>query len=238
MERIIDKEVGKIGMCVATGPSLKPYLNDIIELSKTDDNYCFLSTNQYDSMFDLRAKYRVVANNVLTIEREYKRFNSTNNTLIYADSVDTTDRELVKKLLTIDYVGYDQRHYNSKHCNVKSKCCKHIVKNRLTIQEELQKYTKNVRHYGDGSTVALHMLSFALLMGCKEIYLFGVDLNYNLGYANPNFKNPGSFNPNINDILSDFKIIKESADNIGVKVYSTCENSPINDVLHYKIFKN
>lgn len=238
MERIINKESDKIGMCVATGPSLKPYLDNLIELSKSNDNYCFLSTNHYDSMFDLKAKYRVVANSVLTIDKEYKRFNSTNNTLLYADSVDTTNRYLVKNLLTIEYIPYDQRHYGTKTCKHKSKCCDHIIDGRLTIQEELQKYTKNNRHYGDGSTVALHMISFAILMGCKEIYLFGVDLNYNLGYVNPNFKNSGSFNPNINDILSDFKIIKESADNIGVKVYSTCKNSPINNVLPYKIFKN
>jgi hypothetical protein len=236
MEKIINKEKGKTGMCVATGPSLKPYLDNVIELSKNSDEYAFLSTNHYDKMFNLSADYRIIANSHLTVGSVHNMFNSKPNMLLYADSVDTTPRDLVKRLLKVDYIGYDQRHFKSKPCNKPTACCNHIIKDRLTVQEELQKYTQNEKHYGDGSTVALHMLAFSILMGCNPIYIFGVDLNYSKGYANPNFRNPSSFAPYLSDILNDFKTIKESAEKIGVKIYSTCEGSPINDVIPYKKF--
>ena len=57
-------------------------------------------------------------------------------------------------------------------------CCKNIINNRLTIQEELMKYTKSEIHYSSANTVAMHMLAFSILLGCKTIYLFGLDLNY------------------------------------------------------------
>lgn len=237
MNRIINKEKGKIGMCVATGPSLKPYLEKVIELSKDSNNHTFLSVNHYDHMFDLNAKYRILANNELTIKKTHMLFNSKPNTLIYADSVDITPRNIVKNLLKIDYLSYDQKHFNSQPCPNKLECCNHIIKDRLTIQEQLQKYTGHDKHYSSGATVALHMTAFSIIMGCNPIYIFGVDLDYGKGYANPNFKNFGSFQPYLNDIVEDFKIIKESADKIGVEIYSTCKNSPINNVIPYKEFK-
>jgi hypothetical protein len=241
MKKIINKERGKIGLCVATGHSLKPYLDNVVNLSleqKNKDKYVFLSTNHYDSMFNLNANYRIVANNVLNIESEFRRFNSTPKTmLLYSDSIDITNRNTVKQLMNVDYMGYDQRHFDSKPCPSPSSCCDHIINGRLTIQEELQKYTGHIKHYGAGSTGALHMVSFSILMGCNPIYVFGVDLNYSKGYVNPNFRNPNSFTPYLDDILNDFKIIKESADVIGVNIYSTCEGSPINNVIPYKKFK-
>jgi hypothetical protein len=108
----------------------------------------------------------------------------------------------------------------------------------MTIQEELQKYTKTNLKYGTGSTVALHMLAFSILMGCKTIYIFGVDLDYSKGYASGNIVNYDSFTPYINEILNDFKIINEMANNLGVKIYTTSMESPLTTIFEYKNFKD
>jgi|APGre2960657373_1045057.scaffolds.fasta_scaffold00085_31 hypothetical protein len=243
---IIDSHNNKIGMCVATGFSLKPYLEMLSLLSKDMKNkYCFLSVNEFESMFDLDADYRVVANSMFTVAKEYERFNNKKNTkLLYADTVDLTDKEFVSKFLKINYLPYDQRHFKHTHCTWgsgvggRSECCENICEDRVTIQEELQKYTKSNLTYGTGSTVALHMLAFSILMGCKTIYIFGVDLDYSKGYAGGNIVNYDTFTPYLNEILNDFKVIKEMAQNIGVDIYTTSEDSPLTTVFQYKEFKN
>ena len=68
---------------------------------------------------------------------------------------------------------------------------------------------------------------------CKIIYLFGLDLNYKLGYVTSNQKNNDSFEPHLKNILNDLEIIDNMAKNIGVKIYSTCKNSPINNIFEY-----
>lgn len=243
---IINSHNEKIGLCIATGFSLRPYLELLSELSKNNkEKYCFLSVNEFDTMFDLDADYRVVANSMFTVSKEHNRFNNKKNTkLLYADTVDVTDKLYVDDVLNIDYLPYDQRHFNHNHCTWgsgvggRSECCNNIDLTRITIQEELQKYTKTNIRYGTGSTVALHMLAFSILMGCKTIYIFGVDLDYSRGYAAGNIVNYDSFTPYINEILNDFKIINEMANNIGVKIYTTSIESPLTTIFEYKDFKD
>ena len=242
IDDIINKHEGKVGMCIATGPSLSPYLGVVESLSKNNkDGYCFFSVNEFDTMFSLKADYRVVANSQFTVSSPYLTImNKTPQTkLLYADSVDTTNPIMAESLLTVDYLSYDQRHHKGKHCDVRAACCDNIVDGRLTIQEELQKYTNFHKHYGDGSTVALHMLAFAILSGCKTVYIFGVDLGSPSGsyyYADGVTKNHDSFDPYLGEILYDFKTIKNMAKNIGVEIYSSAKESPINNVFEYKEF--
>ena len=241
IEDIINKHNGKIGMCVATGPSLKPYLNIVDLLSNNNkDEYCFFSVNEFDTMFSLKADYRVVANSSFNLLSTACGIinNNPGTKLLYADSVDTTNPVTVEEsLLTVDYLSYDQRHYKGKHCDVKSACCDNIVEGRLTIQEELQKYCDHHKHYGYGHTVALHMLAFTILSGCRSIYIFGVDLNYKNGsYVDGKSKNDDTFDPYLGEIIYDFKTIRNMAKNIGVEIYSSTKDSPINNVFEYKEF--
>lgn len=240
---IIDSHKGKTALCVATGPSFRPYLEQVKALSKENSkDYCFLSMNDFDKIFELRADYRVVANNVLSIEKEYLRYNK-GPTLIYADSVDTTPRARVEELMSFDYLPYDQRHFKGDHCiwgegeDGRAPCCEHIIPGRLTVQEELQKYTGCPELYSTGATGALHMVAISVLLGCKEIYVFGVDLDYTKGYATERkSRNWDDFGPYIDGIVDDFRIISESAEMAGAKIYSACKGSPINRVLEYKRF--
>ena len=233
--KIENIEKDKIGLCIATGPSVIPYVSDLNMMSDDNRNkYCFLGLNQFENHFDFNVDYRVVCNDYLTVARNFKLFNSnSSSTLLYSDSADLTDKYVANKLLKIKYLSWDQRHFNNKECINKAKCCKQIETNRLTIQEELMNYTKSNVYYSNGSTVSIHMIAFSILLGCKIIYLFGLDLNYKLGYVTSNQKNNDSFEPHLKNILNDLEIIDNMAKNIGVKIYSTCNNSPINNIFEY-----
>jgi len=238
---IIDKHKSKTGLCVATGPSYKLYIDLIGKLSNSKDKFCTLSVNDFDEMFYLNADYRVVANSIFTVKREYERLNRNPSTVLcYSDTVDTTNKNLVENVLNVNYFTYDQRHFGNKTClelyneDRSNGCCRHIDSRRVTIQEKLKEYTGYKALYSSGSTVSLHMLSLSILSGCKNIYIFGVDLDYSKGYANSNFFNNDSFNPYLREIIEDFSTINKSAQNIGVNIFSCCENSPINSVIRYK----
>jgi hypothetical protein len=236
-EDIVNKNYNKVGICIAKGPSLNIYLNKLKNCYKNKkDLFCFLAVNDYESVIDFDVDYRVVANSVFTILNEHKRFNKKKQTrLLYSDSVDTTNDKIVNFLLDIEYLNYDQRHFNGQKCIPVQNCCKKITP-RFTIQEYLKNYCKTDFTYSSGSTVALHLLAFSILMGCKNIFLFGVDLDYKLGYANPKLYNDDSFDPYLQDIMNDFKIINQMAKNIGVNVYNTSYNSPLNKIFEFKNF--
>ena len=196
-----------------------------------------LSTIGLDLMKHLSPDYWVIANTILTVQARHKSFNllkQNNGKLIYANSVDMTQNP--EKYLEIDFLPYDQRHFDHKPCPVYDQhfnCCSnvaHLMPHRLTVQEELQKYCKHDIHYGTASTVALHMLAFSVLMGCKRVYLSGIDLDYKLGYFDRKTYNPDSFLPWLDQILDDFKIIKNSCDNIGVEIINLSPISPLKDI--------
>jgi hypothetical protein len=236
---IIYSNTNKIGFCIASGPSLKPYIKNLQNISRTKRyKFCLFSVNDIDKWYNFKCDYRVFANNIQTIKNSFLdliKFKKT--TIVFADTVDLTPIWLYKLLLyRVNFFVYDQRHFLGKNCVPYSDCCNRIQKNRLTIQEELQKFCNYNLRYGTGHTVAVHMLSLSILSGCKEIYLFGVDLNYKLGYANDNITNNDSFDEWIDEIIYDFNIIYQSALNIGVKIYSCSKDSPINKIIPFKEF--
>jgi hypothetical protein len=232
--------VNKIGLCIASGPSLNQYKKIIENISiKNRNKFSLFSVNEVDEWFNFNSDYRVFANNEQTIVKNFKQFRKNKkSTIVFADTVDLTKKWIYKFLLFgLDYLPYDQRHFNSKTCKPISLCCKRIQEHRLTIQEELQLATNHNIIYGTGHTVALHMLALSILTGCKTIYIFGVDLNYKIGYANPNVFNHTSFDEYLIEIIQDFDIIYKSAKNIGVEIFSTSKNSPINNVIPFKEFE-
>ena len=233
----INKE--KIGLCIASGPSLDPYLNIIAKIAKGErKKHVLFSVNEIDNWYSFKSDFRIFANNVLKISNNFIFFQKNRKTkIVYADSVDLTPKWLCRVLLyKIDFIPYDQRHFNFEPCNPFRKCCLNIKVGRLTIQEELKASCNYSEKYGTGHTVAVHMLATAILSGCKEIYLFGVDLNYKLGYANNNIYNSSSFDQYLEEIIDDFDIINKSAKNIGVKIYSCSIHSPLNKILPFKEF--
>ncbi len=105
--------------------------------------------------------------------------------------------------------------------DIRERCCHRIDENRKTIQETLQEFSGHNKHYSTGNTVALHMLAFAIIMNFDTIYIAGLDLDYNLGYANDNLVAPADFwknSPETRNLVNDLQIIKQSADLVGTKI--------------------
>lgn len=236
-DSIINLFPNKIGLCLASGPSLKGYIDKIIEVSKNHrDNYAIFSVNELDYWFNLKSDVRVFANSELTIKNLFYELNKNLETIVmFADSVDMTPRWLYKFLLVrLKYLPFDQRHFNHLPCIPRAQCCKNIRFERETIQEVLQKYCNSFEKYGTGHTVALHMLAVSILSGCKDIYIYGVDLDYKKGYVKNDTFNNDSFDFWLDEILEDFSKINKSALNIGVNIYSCSINSPINSIFEYR----
>lgn len=242
-QNLINKEHGKSAFVVGMGPSLGNHIDKISELSK-NDNYVLISCNDVDIHTNLNPHYWVWANSEDNIGRIYQRLNSKNSTLIYADSVDLTERSKVEELLSINYVSYDERHHNDQKCG-NGKCCDHMIPGRLTIQEELKKYTNFNERYTNIGTIAIHMLSVAILLGCKNIFVTGVDLDYSKGYFGGkkgdqarNFHScRESFTNNLKTILDTIALINNSAKNIGTNIYCLDKDLPISTILEHSIIK-
>jgi hypothetical protein len=220
---LIDVHIGKTAYACAMGPSFKKYLNTVEE---NKNNNVVVTCSDFHTMTNLKPNYWVFANSMKDIINSLP-----DTTLVYADSVDPTHRDWVLSNLKYPFVGYDQRHFNGKKCNECPNGCSNLIPNRKTIQEVLQDYTGYNKRYGTGETVALHVLALSIIMGCKDIYLFGVDLDYSLGYVDDKTQNYDSFNPYLSFILDDFDIIVNSAKKIGVNVYNMSETSPLKNII-------
>lgn len=115
------------------------------------------------------------------------------------------------------------------------KCCSRMIENRLTIQEMLQKHSGYDQHVGCGTSVGLFAIMFAVLMGFEKIYVAGYDMDYGLGYANPeatrfqhrvNGAAIGHWKViHRNTILNDLTIIKNSAKLLQTEIINLNKNS-------------
>ncbi len=133
--------------------------------------------------------YWMNANSVFPIpDIDYKAINKLKNTtLLFAHTaLRKLDYSVIESKLKINWFEYDQRHFGSRPCNnqidprfdlnEKQECCDYI--GPTTIQEFLQEKYNTTEHYSVGSTVAIHALSLAIILGCKTIYIGGVELPF------------------------------------------------------------
>ena len=225
-EQIKNKHLNKTAFICGLGPSL----SDTIEyITKNRNEIVLISCNDIDINTNLKPDYWVFANSLQTFPFMLERFKKyEGTTIVHSDSVDSTPREWIEKNSSgLNYIGYDQRHFNNSKCNNCPNGCKNFIDGRLTIQEELQKFTNYDLRYSTGDTVAIHMLALSILLGCNKIFISGVDLDYKKGYYN-SYMRPHSvieFDVCINNILNDFKIINDSVKNLGIEIINTSEDS-------------
>jgi hypothetical protein len=130
-----------------------------------------------------------------------------NNNIMWHDGRDAPE---------VGFAGFNQFGY----------CCTQKITNRPTVQEYLQKISKTKQHYSTGDTVALHAISFAIILGLNPIYVCGLDLNYKLGYANGNScpYQDDEWNKFKNNTLNDLNILNESAANREIKIINLTQN--------------
>ena len=164
----------------------------------------------------------------------------------------------MNKVATSDQLlVYNQKHFQDKPCVPKCLCCeisREFVKGP-SIQELLGKLNNSeFAAYGQGSTVALHGYSLAVLLKANPIYLAGIELpirykDYkaynNLFRPNETFQSKlkrvvvdyflSSRNRATDfghagreSILNDFRAIFEVSESLGITTFVVSETSPLN----------
>lgn len=231
LEDFIGKERNKIAYVCGMGPSLKNYLSQV----ENTENVV-IACSDVDTMTNIIPDYWVFANSGAgsspNMNERWKKFKDT--VIVHAYSVDSTPNSWIRENVITNYIGYDQRHFNDTDCSNCPGGCNNRISGKKTIQEILMNLSNYERRYGTGHTVAVHCLALAILLGCSEIYLFGIDLDYSLGYVDNNTTNNDSFSPWLPEILEDFQIMKESAQNMGIKIYNMSEVSPLKKIFETK----
>lgn len=116
--------------------------------------------------------------------------------------------------------------------STKGVCCHQ--KTNITLQEKLQEVSGHSQHASPGQTVGLFAVMLAVIMGCNPVYITGLDLDYTLGYADSskrvnmgvNIGNVGHWKHAYRDfLLSDMKIIRESAELLGTNIINLNKES-------------
>ena len=233
ISQLKNREREKICHVIGHGPSLSNHLE---YLSNLDQNNIIVSINEVDAFTNLKPDYWLTSNPMYTVDKIYDRINKFPETkFIYSDVTDTTPTEIVESLLKVEYFTFDWLHFESRpnSFSVKGKefgcnnawipCCSQI-KNRLTIQELLMTISENDFHYSTADTNIIHALALAVILGPKIINIYGVDLDYKKGYVGGHQTNGSgathgdSFDFWMDRIQSDFYIIKESANLLGISI--------------------
>ena len=103
-----------------------------------------------------------------------------------ANSTVSIDYQKINKNLRIPWFEFDQKHFNGLGCDQQIEnhfnldleeplnCCQY--KKEITIQEYLKDTYNLDSHYSSGATVAIHAVALAIILGCKKIYLGGIEL--------------------------------------------------------------
>jgi hypothetical protein len=124
------------------------------------------------------------------------------------------------------------RCYSQSGHSLRGRCCEQNVPARTPIQEWLQNISGHHSHYSTGDTVALHAIAFSILMGCSPIYISGLDLDYNKGYADEKkndwlekARSPNAWTPVRKNLENDLNILNASAKKRGIEIFTLNQNS-------------
>lgn len=177
---LIDAHIGESALILGSAPTL----------GLVDAHSVQVGLFVGDSMLRTRIRppirYYVRANSDpnLTRNTHVSDLNKLDATWIIAETVmesQTPVRQLLQEISPADKESFvfDQRHFGGSSCSVLAECCRVLDMEpgtNLTIQEILASYSKSNSLYSSGSTVALHALALAVIMGCKEIHIAGVEI--------------------------------------------------------------
>ncbi|MDD5650739.1 MAG: DUF115 domain-containing protein [Candidatus Nanoarchaeia archaeon] len=232
LNNIINRHKNIPALVIAHGPSLNEYLPILDQLKQK--GIILIDCNEFYDFHKVNPTYWCFASSVLRIDNQINYINKTDSVIVYANSVDFTNKNWIEQNIKTDIIAYDQRHFQYKTCNELMQsslknyggyswnglCCNNIDRTRLTIQEELQKMTMYSKHYKTGDSIAVHELALAVLLGCNPVYFIGIDLDYRLGYANNiKYNVPmDGLSENYDRIVEDMEIIRDSAKVIGIEL--------------------
>jgi hypothetical protein len=225
---LLKKHSGTSAVVLGHGPSLDNYK---VHIEGWKRDRIVVGCNEWYYVYDTVPHYWVLANSIQTMRSDADNMNrfAGQTTVLYSDTVDLTDHAWIERNIKCDWLSYDQRHFDGIPCFVKI-CCKNIDPGRITMQQELQKMSGHLLHYGSGDTVLLHCISLAVIMGCNPVYVVGMDLDYGLGYASNtggliNKVWPSDLVEYRERILGDLNRINESAKLMGTRIINLNKQS-------------
>jgi len=264
IEKLINKELNKDCYVLGLGPSLKNSLDFLKTIDR--EKTVIISCNHIDAMTDIVPDYWVIANNLpeFNIEQNYKKYNKFRNTkLVYCYRA--CNASYRKKYVYLKHDKfYDQNHLqhdlNLVSCDfvpfsdclfcppelkkINISACKRTLNEVYCDYIGQSDYMYYHKNGGRCHTVATHMLKLAIILGCKNINISGVDLDYSKGYVNNSPKNGVKPRKKLgltlmkakgrDETIKYIKLIKDDSKKVGVKLYSLIENGNINSVLEYK----
>ena len=231
LDNIKDKESGKVGLVIALGPSLREVLHVVEDMSKNNrDKVAFYSCNLFSSMMNVTTDYWLVTNQqeTMRIANAHSRYNGQESVFIFTPRLDGFSMEDAEKHLSVDYLPiWDQ------------------PGNELSLADYLQKYTEAEAPYPPVESVVIHQIATAIITGCKEVYISGVDLDYKGGYVKKGAHESGvALGKQCMDArarertINNVRFLKSCAKNVGCELYTLNETGPLSQVLEFKDISN
>ena len=184
IDKIFNKYKGSDKSCIIVGSG--PTMNEFDY--KNFDGKIIFCGSAILRLPEVSPDYLVSCNNhfpVINIKSHLDYLNKYQNMIwLFSDTgcyndIWEFDEKLFDELL-LDYISYDDRHFEKKKCIPEKNCCRflNIFKERKTLLEivESQKNKKFPYEKKTGASVAEQALAFAILMGFSKIYIQGVDM--------------------------------------------------------------
>jgi len=210
---IFNRHKNKPALICGHGPSLDEVKPELQNFKETGG--IIFGCNDWNLFYDVVPKYWIFCNSELTMVKMSSEINKWVDRLevFYADTPDKTNKDWIAQNIKTKVNAYN-------YCD----------QNGNSLGEQVQKYTGCSEKYNGGDTVALQMLSFAILMGCNPINIIGVSLDYKWGYAN----NKTGKKPQNADIqtfkdrsIRNFEILNKSAKCKGIKIFNVSREQKI-----------
>lgn len=211
-----------------------PQLNELTPKLESIKNkgVIIFGCNEWLEFYDTEPTYWVLSG--CMIKQLIKMGYSIKNTIIYNDAIDVINYSEAGEYIKRDYIVFYSRKDDKANRKLKD-----LDQTRDTIQDQIQAFTGSEENFGIGCNVSVYMLCCAILMGCNPIYLGGVNLDYQGGYADhkridlsidkslDKFKAgwEGRFDPFKEDFVKQTSIILNSAKKIGIDIYNTNETA-------------
>jgi hypothetical protein len=182
LDQLVDRHPGECAVIFGAAPSLELVSDHKPGVGLYVGDSMLRTNLRAAERYYVRATYGYPS---LLRKRDIRELESLKARWVLAESVmesNTPVRELLENHQPggekVAYV-FDQRHFNGSACIPPAKCCQVLVdedNRQKTIQEILVSYSGISTRYSTGSTVALHAFSLAIIQGCKEIHIAGVEI--------------------------------------------------------------
>ena len=176
----VNKEKGKSCLLVGGSNSARNY-----ELKKFKGIIICFGDSIIRFKKKIKPQYWIASNEffpIPDIQSHLKLINSSKTTLLFSNTnayggIRDFNRKNLNKKLKVNWFAWDHIHKNKKPCNKKKKCCSFINKTESSLFDVFCNYfnEKNLFKLPSG-TIAIEALTFAMILGCKKIYISGVDL--------------------------------------------------------------